>query len=180
MKREDFVSVGCASGDDKTSSRYSLKAFYPDIFFAMFSFFSVLKMVRCSFIRSFVWYDDEYLLRRSVFKRCTPHSISVSSSSKRREKKRRADKIQTSIYLVFNAPYHNTNIQHTPHILSFFLRFITWQWLWWYMLWVLAATVTTAVAGRHEGTRDVVYFSRKIIFIHMRQSTEHWKPTPSD
>lgn len=123
-------------------------------------------MVRCSLIRSFRRYDDKYLYCAAASSRDVRRTVYIYISViviKKNKEKLRADKIQTSIYLVFNALFYTTNIKHTlqPHSRTYFHSFsvfITWQWLWWCMLWVLAASVTTAVAGRHEGTWDVVYF----------------------
>lgn len=63
----------------------SLKAFYPHIFFTMFLSCFVLDEFVCD---SFIWsiqrcvYQWVYLMCAAAHKRCTPHTISMSSSSR--------------------------------------------------------------------------------------------------
>lgn len=172
MKKEVFTSVGFASGGDKTSlsKDIPLKAFYPDSFFTMFPFFSVFD----GFAVVVVHLPDSAMSVPTALQRtcemCTPHTISMSSSSKK-EKKLRADKIQTSIYLwpvVPCLPLPMSNTPYAKHILFFFLLFrllLHGDGLWRCMLWVPAAATT--VAGRHRSTWDVVYLFFLLLFEHI-------------
>lgn len=180
MKKEVFVSVDCASCGDKTSSsRYAVKSFLSRHFLHdVFIWSSYVPYTFDGFVVHFGRFGDtmplasSYLLCCITHKRWTPHTISMSSSSE----KLRADKIQTSIYLVFYTlrAVYRAHTQNTTHFYSFFSSF---YWMAMVMVFVCvcgygmlrlpAASATTVAGRRHKSTWDVVYYS--LFFLSARK-----------